>query len=444
MTTQSHELRDRTAIAAGWYRVKSARVALLVAIGLAALLATPTFAARPSPGQNAISTPDTVHVYHDRFAFGAKQIPLPKGAWQVVGHSFATPADLSGTGYGAVESVALFQVENDAVAGFIVARRNVIPVEGGWGTTSDCGRSDIYEAVTFDDSPDRPFCGFVSYVVTNVSDASDPAWKAAVDMALAHGLGLPTTWLMAGYRISDQSDVMDVRYHFNPELQGFPPAAGRNWADNTWSKSHLTGMDPDQAGVTGTLVGWIPWLIWGDLKAPLPDLPRRLKTVEALSHWLSDMRFPVEEGFSNRLTGVASMPMPWASQFDPDEPSPEAGLRLDLLKNLKDERVLTEDAYDDQKEVVATQAQHVAASVWSAEQLTAVKASTDQMTQIVASLGADLLWTGNITTAGALLTLSTVVDFSRYSALEYMWNTQGPRRLKSLQVADFAPVGTGQ
>ena len=421
-----------------WQYLYGVAVAL---VGLLTVIAIPAIAAQPAPDQQP---GDPRPVYRDHFDFGRKQIPLPEGEWQLAGRSYTTISALSGTGYGAIESAVLFQLDKNVVAGFIIVRRNVMPIQGGWGTAADCSRDDIYEAITFDESADRPFCGFISYIVTDVSDSSDGAWKAAVDTARRRSLTMPTTWLMVGYRLSDRNDMLDIRYHFNPELQGFAPAAGRTWADNSWSKSRLTGVDPNKTGLSAALVGWVPRAIWGDLTPQLPDRKRRLTTVVALSRWLQDMRFPVEEGFSNRLSGVETMPMPWASGKDQEAPPPEIDLRLALLDRLNAQHALPGDEFSRQRAIVMTQSQHVGGRVWSAEQLTAAKATTDQLTTIMTSFAADVLWTGNLATAGTILTISSVVDLSRYSTLEYMWNTYGPRRIEPTQKLDFASAGIGK
>ena len=82
---------------------------------------------------------------------------------------------------------------------------------------------------------------------------------------------------MAGYRLSDRYDVLDVRYHFNPVLR--------------------TGGD-------------------GDLAA-----------------WLNRMREPVRIGFYNGLQGMAPMPMPWTEASE--LPSPVMVAKLERLAQLR-------------------------------------------------------------------------------------------------------------
>ncbi len=250
---------------------------------------------------------------------------------------------------------------------------------------------------------------------------------------------------MAGFRISDQSDILDIRYNFNPELQGFAPGAGRTWADNSWSKIRLTGEDPADTGVLATLVGWIPGAIWGNLAARAPDNEQRVAALDELGEWLSAMRFPVEAGFSNRLAMVPIMPMPWAAgRAKQQDVLPEVAVRLRILDGLRKQHAIPTVSFVEQRKEIVSEGQHVGGQAWSAERLTATKASTDQLTTIMTSFSADMLWTGNITTAGTILSIATMVDLSRYSTLEYMWNTYGPRRIKPMPTLDFASAGIDQ
>ena len=67
----------------------------------------------------------------------------------------------------------------------------------------------------------------------------------------------PGEWLMAGYRLSDRYDVLDVRYHF----------------------------DPARAAPAGE---------------------------DGIADWLNRMREPVRLGFYNGLGDLAPMPVPWS------------------------------------------------------------------------------------------------------------------------------------
>ena len=118
----------------------------VLSIGLAAWLAglaDPGSALAQTDATQPSSTDSTSATFTSFFTFGRKQVPLPAGTWELVGRRLAAVDELSGTGYGAIESAVLFQTSGDAVGAFIIVRRNVIPIEGGWGISTDCTREDL-------------------------------------------------------------------------------------------------------------------------------------------------------------------------------------------------------------------------------------------------------------------------------------------------------------
>ena len=72
---------------------------------------------------------------------------------------------------------------------------------------------------------------------------------------------------MAGYRLSDRYDVLDVRYHFDPALRRAP-------------------------------------------RRPSRPLARPCRAISAIGS--TRMREPVRLGFYNGLADLAPMPMPWS------------------------------------------------------------------------------------------------------------------------------------
>ena len=169
-----------------------------------------------------------------------KQILLPEGDWVVAGHGYEVVPELTDLAYGAVESVVLFKTDGKKVSAFVIAHRNVIPIEDGWGSASECARADIPLALTYDAEEGHTFCGFVATVDTSRADDSATSWKNAVAFAQAHGLTLPKEWRMAGFRLSNRSDVVDVRYHFDPALRPRPDAA----AEPSATADKAFGLEP--------------------------------------------------------------------------------------------------------------------------------------------------------------------------------------------------------
>ena len=84
---------------------------------------------------------------------------------------------------------------------------------------------------------------------------SSPAWVEALQLARVRGWALPETWLMAGFRITNRHDLLDMRYHLNPESGGFPPDRGE-WATSGWSPASVAQAAPRKAAVD-RLAAWV-------------------------------------------------------------------------------------------------------------------------------------------------------------------------------------------
>jgi hypothetical protein len=367
-----------------------------------------------------------------------KQIPLPQGEWVLVGDGFEiVPSVLGGAG-DAVESVVLFRVEGKAVTAFIIAHRNTVGVDKGWGVASDCDRQDIHAAVTYDEADNHGLCGFVNHVVTASDDRSAESWKQAVAYAQARDLTLAPTWLMAGFRLSDAGDVVDVRYHFDPALAGMATPRATGWSDSKWSKSAVAGTPAASEGWGDAARRWAGYAAFW--QSDLPGKPTaRAVVVDDLVAWLDTMRFPVELGFKNRAGDMAALPMPWSTSRG--EPPIDLTLRLKKVAELKARHVLTSEQYAEQRAIIDSEHGSVAGSRWTAEGLTTAKAFTNQITTNIAAFAADFWFTGNITTAISLVGIHTVADVGQYWSIEWLWNAFGPRRIEAVTLVDFAGAG---
>src|SRR5260221_14559982 len=109
------------------------RHGMLGRITLLALLLIAGATGRAAADDAAIGT-----VFHDVMSLIGRQVPLPAGDWTLVGRSFEAVPSLGSDAYGAIQSVVLFKIEHGMVAAFIIVDRNLIPVEEGWGTASEC------------------------------------------------------------------------------------------------------------------------------------------------------------------------------------------------------------------------------------------------------------------------------------------------------------------
>jgi hypothetical protein len=386
-------------------------------------------------------------VAHGYVDLAGKQIVLPEGDWIVAGRAAETLPSLAGVPYGAIESLVLFKLADKpakTVAAFVIARRNAVAIADGWGVAPECQRTDILLAIVYQDDEGHNYCGFVNHVLSGVDGASDPAWKQAVDYARAQGLSLPTTWLMAGFRLSDLSDVLDVRYNFNPDLQGIKPVPTRSWASSIWSRHHVFGADTGtgQQSVVSSLFNRIAfWRPPAPAREPAagPQARARAELVNDVKEWLARMRYPVEFGFDNRAASLAPVPMPWA--IAADVPVPELALRLATLSELLDRHIIGRAEYERQRAIAVSLSAAEAGQRWTAEELTVVKAITDQVSGSIGYFGSDLLFTGTIATASQVWGFDQFLDLLRYTGQEYLWQKFGPRKLGISEAVAFPGAG---
>ncbi|CAK0780034.1 hypothetical protein CCP2SC5_90033 [Azospirillaceae bacterium] len=176
---------------------------------------------------------------------------------------------------------------------------------------------------------------------SGVSEAK--AWRIAQRMAHRYGWRLPHTWLMAGFRISDSRDVLDVRYYFDPETASYFGQApfgqdGKSGSGDIGGRRRPLG--DVSAAASWSVSDWSPSKIRRD--------PDRMERVQAMTRWASAVRPAIEDGFRNRLSAEApGIPTPWrASSVMTDAAVAAAGAaRIQYLDGLLAARTITENQY---------------------------------------------------------------------------------------------------
>jgi hypothetical protein len=216
----------------------------------------------------AVPAPATGTVVHGSVEVAGKRVPLPSGAWLVAGVSDETVAlrHKERETVLPVVGAVLFRLKGGGVDAFAFIHANAQPGERGWGLPRDCLRTDIPFTRTAFASNTDGLCVFVNHVVTGSGPAASPAWTAALALARARGWSLPYEWLMAGVRVADRMDILDVRYHFDPALFGVTETAERpppDWASSPWAAARVVAS----AAPGGTMAGETTA---GDTTAPLP------------------------------------------------------------------------------------------------------------------------------------------------------------------------------
>jgi hypothetical protein len=334
---------------------------------------------------------------------GGQQIALPAGEWLLAGHGYEMVAGLGDVAYGAIESAVLFQIEDGRVTALVVAHHNMIPIERGWGTASECMRSDLPVVVEFDAADGHGFCGFAAAVDTSSAKGSPSSWKSALLFARTRELGLPHVWLMAGLRLSDRHDVVDVRYYFS---------AG--------ARHYLAAI----ANAPG---------------AAAPPAAPPVAMIQ-LGRWLQDMRTLVALGFDNGLAGVSPIPMPWPAG-SPAVPR-VVEIRLGRLAALRVARAAPDEFDAARRKAIVAAAGDVVPPQASPAERAAWKSLVHQAATVAENFAVNFLVMGNVAQAFGLLPLQMTADMAQTSVHEWAWNSFGPSWLREMPAIDFAQVGT--
>jgi hypothetical protein len=387
-----------------------------------------------------------------------RQVPLPAGTWMLAGRSFEKVPELDNDAYGAIESEVLFRIEDDTVVAFIIANRNLLPVEDGWGTASECIGEDVRPpvVVTYDRSITHAFCAFAAPFDTAVEERTAGSWKAAVAYAEAQGLALPKHWLMAGFRLSNAQDVLDVRYNFAAALaedsaaMEASPSPTRLAAEEALA-TIMPAAAPQQAsaaatadqGATAAAAG-PSW--WSGLEGMMPGWlsgdeggAKHAVAIEGLSHWLEQMRGPIQLGFNNELSGREPPPMPWTAVAR--APTPSEADKLARLEALRQAGVIDEARFAEQSRLIAADEPRMAEQQISSGNLTLIKVVADQVTAAVPTFIGNWVVLGTVPQAAALLGIQTAVDFVHDYSTELAWNVWGPQRIREEPAIDFPGAG---
>jgi uncharacterized membrane protein len=269
-------------------------------------------------------------------ALGGKQAPLPPGNWEIAGVA------RDGEGRDAVDGMVLVKRAGGRLAGIVVARTNALPQKATYGTTAECDRDDIYLAVHRYDTRVDGLCIFVKHVlaVPTASDMSD--WAAARRWLAARQIAFSGTWLMAGFRVRDRAQMLDIRYYFPPPDDAGDPLP-INWASSAWAPRRVA-----------------------------KDAARRGR-IDALVAWTSPMTEPIERGFRNQLGPGFEPVSPWAG---PRGDAAPAGLRLDELGALRTRGAIGNVQYIEQLAMLERRAAQPPPVEFSQRQRIGVKTAT--------------------------------------------------------------------
>lgn len=256
----------------------------------------------------------------DWIMVGRKQVPLPRGTWEVAAtgtQAFDRP-DLGA--FGAIENVILFRRDGDRISAVAEINANAVPVDNGWGWAPSCDRAAQFLLLTRYRSGWDLSCTIVQPTYAPAGGPGPRAWREALRQAAVSGLSLPSLWLTAAFRVSDRQDVVDVRYHFAPEA-----LIGR-------LEGHANNP-PD----------WSPSSVGGDKD--------RIAAVRLLSSWAVGADEAIERGLRNQLSGTV-LDTPRRAAFFSNTPRIDAKLR-DLEALYREGTLSADEFVAQQKDALA-------------------------------------------------------------------------------------------
>jgi uncharacterized membrane protein len=143
-----------------------------------------------------------------------KPIPLPPGEWRVAAAGFGQAAEAEPGPYGAIGGVLLVRPDPDQNQ-FLLIHTNALPVRAGWGEPPECvADGALFKRV----AEQRDLHNGCSYVIamrrSRLLQSGLPALGNGETAALIEAL--PSWALVAGFRVSDRHDVLDMRYGVAP------------------------------------------------------------------------------------------------------------------------------------------------------------------------------------------------------------------------------------
>ncbi len=181
-------------------------MSLLRTIAAAALAAgLPLGAALRAPEAAAQAPPPPGTVLSATLALYGKPVPLPPGPWRVAAAGFGQIRQNAPTDpFGAIASVLLERPGQPAGDEKLLVQTNVLPVSGGWGPAPECADATALFRHTSETRELHEACAFVLALADERHlQASLPGLPAG---------SLPWPALLAGVRVSDRRDMLEIRY----------------------------------------------------------------------------------------------------------------------------------------------------------------------------------------------------------------------------------------
>jgi uncharacterized membrane protein len=241
---------------------------------------------------------------------------------------------------------------------------------------------------------------------TLIAGAPIPVWRIAEEFAARKGWALSRVWLTAGFRAVNQTDVLDVRFHFSPEARGMAIETVDRWEDSAWMP---TGLQTDE---------------------------RRSGWVRAVDDWVVEYSALLDSGLKNQLSNEVSIGMPRLL-----DPTQEAARRVALLRSLRHAKA----AIPDEAAKAAAQATEAAPELPklapSIAEIAAIKAFSYRSIASISNLLVNYAWTGSYVMTAELEILQIIINNPKFYGHAWERYFQDMRHGDLGRIVDFDYIG---
>lgn len=167
------------------------------------------------------------------FVVAGKMVPLPEGAWVVVGEERR-----STNGGSEIAAFALADVGdiNRRAKGMIDVRLNTTPGRySGWNAQAQCERTDTFVHIknaNYQGSDQN--CVLLNHMSLSSNSRTPQYIRDAIDALKKSGTPIPGNSVYSYHHMADRSDFLTVLYHFNPDSDGIAPTKNSGWPESDW------------------------------------------------------------------------------------------------------------------------------------------------------------------------------------------------------------------
>lgn len=186
---------------------------------------------------------------------GFVAVPLPPGTWIVVGR--AAPDSTLGTG---MVRLYLANLQGAHLKGLISIIANVADTKATrWRDSKNCARKNMFFIAA--DKTSGGFSDFNCMWLNHQRATATGATAARSDYIEMNAylrerrISIPTNFVFVGYEYGDMNRWLQVRYRFNPDLDGIAPTNNAGWSVSDWHRDRIH-HHPDKLRYMERLKAW--------------------------------------------------------------------------------------------------------------------------------------------------------------------------------------------